>query len=154
MGGVLKSAMGLVKVASGNTVKANNYARATKTSPADCVRFPSLLSVSLCTHFVCSQISWSGCKDSQTSADATEAGKATGAMSYAFITALSELYSGSLSLFIAHLGFVGENRQQSYQQLLNNIRDILRSKYSQKPQLSSSHPMVRAIQRSRNIQGR
>jgi len=27
-------------------------------------------------------IMWSGCKDSQTSADATEAGKATGAMSY------------------------------------------------------------------------
>ena len=37
----------------------------------------------------------------------------------------------------------GANNQQSYQQLLNNIRDILRNKYSQKPQLSSSHPMVR-----------
>ena len=36
------------------------------------------------------KISWSGCKDSQTSADATEAGKATGAMSYAFIHALSK----------------------------------------------------------------
>lgn len=32
---------------------------------------------------------WSGCKDSQTSADTSEAGKATGAMSYAFTTALS-----------------------------------------------------------------
>jgi hypothetical protein len=28
------------------------------------------------------QISWSGCKDSQTSADTVEAGSATGAMSY------------------------------------------------------------------------
>ena len=61
--------------------------------------------------------------------------------------------------------FVGENTQQSYQQLLVGIRDILKNKYSQKPQvpivlfsifffgwdsppppkkkqLSSSHPMV------------
>lgn len=35
------------------------------------------------------QIMWSGCKDSQTSADTSEAGQATGAMSYAFTTALS-----------------------------------------------------------------
>ena len=35
-------------------------------------------------------IMWSGCKDTQTSADANEAGKATGAMSYAFITALTK----------------------------------------------------------------
>ncbi len=32
------------------------------------------------------QISWSGCKDSQTSADTQEAGRATGAMSYVSIT--------------------------------------------------------------------
>ena len=50
---------------------------------------------------------WSGCKDSQTSADTNEAGKATGAMSYAFIQALSV------------------NPQQSYMQLLNNIRYVL-----------------------------
>ena len=36
----------------------------------------------------------------------------------------------------------GKNPQQSYMQLLNSIRDELRSKYSQKPQLSCSHPMV------------
>ncbi|KAJ3574191.1 hypothetical protein NP233_g1948 [Leucocoprinus birnbaumii] len=104
MSGLLSSAMGLVKTASGNTQKAEKKAKATKTSPADC-------------------ISWSGCKDSQTSADAYEAGQATGAMSYAFIRALTE------------------NKQQSYQQLLVNIRVILKEKYSQKPQLSSSHPM-------------
>ncbi|KAF9267795.1 hypothetical protein L218DRAFT_954986 [Marasmius fiardii PR-910] len=104
MGGVMSSAMGLFKTATGQNQKAQKRARETKTSPADC-------------------ISWSGCKDSQTSADTVEAGSATGAMSYAFITTLSS------------------KPQQSYQELLNNIRDILRSKYSQKPQLSSSHPM-------------
>lgn len=104
MGGVFKSAMGLVKTATGNTQKAEKYAKATRTSPADV-------------------ISWSGCKDSQTSADAQEAGQATGAMSYAFVQALSK------------------NKEQSYQQLLGSIREILRTKYSQKPQLSSSHPM-------------
>jgi hypothetical protein len=38
MGGVLKSAMGLVKVAAGDSTKADKYARATRTSPADVVR--------------------------------------------------------------------------------------------------------------------
>jgi len=102
--GVLKAGMGLVHTATGGGQKAEQYARATRTSPADV-------------------ISWSGCKDSQTSADSSEAGLATGAMSYAFMAALRQ------------------NREQSYQQLLNSLRDILRAKYSQKPQLSSSHPM-------------
>ncbi|GKT82954.1 caspase domain-containing protein [Colletotrichum tofieldiae] len=76
----------------------------TRTSPADVIM-------------------WSGSKDSQTSADATIANQATGAMSYAFITAL-------------------KNRpQQSYVELLNSIRDVLEEKYTQLPQLSSSHPI-------------
>ncbi|RDB25794.1 Metacaspase-1B [Hypsizygus marmoreus] len=108
MGGVFKSAMGLVKTATGSNAKADKISKATRTSPADV-------------------ISWSGCKDSQTSADTQEAGQATGAMSFAFIATL------------------GQNPQQSYQQLLVNIRDILRAKYSQKPQLSSSHPMDTSI---------
>ncbi|KAG7089544.1 Ca(2+)-dependent cysteine protease [Marasmius oreades] len=108
MSGVMTSAMGLLKSATGQNQKAQKKARETKTSPADC-------------------ISLSGCKDSQTSADTVEAGSATGAMSYAFITTLST------------------NPQQSYMELLNNIRDILRSKYSQKPQLSSSHPIDTSI---------
>ncbi len=33
--------------------------------------------------------------------------------------------------------------QQSYMQLLNTVRDELKGKYQQKPQLSASHPMVR-----------
>lgn len=104
MGGVFSSVTGLIKTAGGGAQKADIISKSTKTSPADC-------------------ISWSGCKDSQTSADTSEAGRATGAMSYAFIKALTE------------------NPQQSYQQLLNSLRVILRAKYSQKPQLSSSHPM-------------
>ncbi|KAL6299525.1 caspase domain-containing protein [Sparassis latifolia] len=78
--------------------------RQTKTSPADV-------------------ISWSGCKDSQTSADMFEADQATGAMSYAFMTSLRQ------------------NRHQSYQQLLVNLRGMLPQHYNQTPQLSSSHPM-------------
>ncbi|RIB09557.1 caspase domain-containing protein [Gigaspora rosea] len=65
----------------------------------------------------------SGCKDEQTSADAYEEGRSTGAMSFAFIKTMSA------------------NRNITYQQLLNNIRDVLASKYTQKPQLSTSHPI-------------
>ncbi|KIJ45173.1 hypothetical protein M422DRAFT_30023 [Sphaerobolus stellatus SS14] len=69
-------------------------------------------------------VSFSGCKDSQIGVDTYQAGEATGAMSYAFMKALKK------------------NPQQSYQELLNNIRTILKQEnYAQKPQLSSSHPM-------------
>ncbi|KAI0270327.1 caspase domain-containing protein [Russula aff. rugulosa BPL654] len=106
MGGVLQTVTGFVRTATtGRSAQAK--ARATKTS--------RLMSYA--------RISWSGCKDSQTSADAEEAGSATGAMSYAFITALNQ------------------QPRQSYQQLLQSLRGILRAKYSQKPQLSCSHPM-------------
>lgn len=37
MGGVLKGAMGLFKTATGQTQKAEEYARRTRTSPADAV---------------------------------------------------------------------------------------------------------------------
>ena len=57
------------------------------------------------------------------SADTFEGGEATGAMSYAFISALKK------------------DPQQSYHQLLNNIREELEGKYQQKPQLSCSHPL-------------
>jgi len=56
-------------------------------------------------------------------ADATIAAQATGAMSWAFINAMKK------------------NPQQSYVQLLNSIRDELATKYTQKPQLSCSHPL-------------
>ncbi|KAI0482668.1 caspase domain-containing protein [Xylariaceae sp. FL0804] len=76
----------------------------TKTSPADVIM-------------------WSGSKDDQTSADATIAAQATGAMSWAFITAIKQ------------------DPKQSYVELLNSVRDVLQTKYSQKPQLSCSHPL-------------
>ncbi|KAI8635947.1 peptidase C14, caspase domain-containing protein [Parasitella parasitica] len=68
-------------------------------------------------------IMFSGCKDNQTSADAMENGASTGAMSYAFTTVLRQ------------------NQNLTYLQLLNAIREILKSKYSQRPQLSASHPI-------------
>ncbi|CCK68019.1 Ca(2+)-dependent cysteine protease MCA1 KNAG_0A03330 [Huiozyma naganishii CBS 8797] len=68
-------------------------------------------------------IMFSGSKDDQTSADAVEDGKNIGAMSWAFIRALSN------------------QPQQSYLSLLQNMRQELITKYSQKPQLSASHPI-------------
>lgn len=101
-GGMLQGIMGIGKKVMKQNSGAMEKTRQTKTSPADV-------------------ISWSGCKDSQTSADTQEAGRATGAMSYAFIAALTKY------------------PQQSYVQLLNTIRDELKGKYDQKPQLSASH---------------
>ncbi|QOU20662.1 hypothetical protein BRETT_000373 [Brettanomyces bruxellensis] len=66
-------------------------------------------------------IMFSGCKDSQTSADAQEAGNFTGALSWAFIKVISQ------------------NPVQSYLTMLQNLRTVLATKYTQKPQLSSSH---------------
>ena len=42
----------------------------------------------------------------------------------------------------AFITVLSQNNKLSYQQLLNGIRDILKSKYSQKPQLAASHPIV------------
>ncbi|GJN88093.1 hypothetical protein Rhopal_001049-T1 [Rhodotorula paludigena] len=100
MGGAIKGLMGMGKrIMNGD--KATEVTKQTRSSEADV-------------------ITWSGCKDSQTSADTSFAGEATGAMSYAFIQSLSQF------------------PQQSYLQLLNTIRDILQNKYSQKPQLAWS----------------
>ncbi|KAL2024782.1 hypothetical protein VTK56DRAFT_5603 [Thermocarpiscus australiensis] len=103
LAGVAGNIVGFFKKASGGE---DAFARsmALKTSPADVIMF-------------------SGSKDDQTSADATIASQATGAMSWAFITALKK------------------NPQQSYLQLLNSIRDELQTRYTQKPQLSCSHPL-------------
>ncbi|KDN35889.1 hypothetical protein RSAG8_11251, partial [Rhizoctonia solani AG-8 WAC10335] len=68
-------------------------------------------------------VSWAACKDSEKSDDAFEGHEAVGAMSYAFIQALRQ------------------KPRQSYRELLNNLRTILRARYQQKPQLSSSHPI-------------
>ncbi|KZF24573.1 caspase-like protein [Xylona heveae TC161] len=103
LGGIATTAMNFLKKATTGD-EATQRARQTKTSPADVIM-------------------WSGSKDTQTSQDAQIGGEATGAMSWAFITALRK------------------NPQQSYVQLLNSIRDELAAKYTQKPQLSCSHPL-------------
>ncbi|KAL5458823.1 hypothetical protein PMIN06_003141 [Paraphaeosphaeria minitans] len=103
IGGMMSTASSLFKkVTTGDKVREQNLR--TKTSPADVIM-------------------WSGSKDTQTSADASIQGEATGAMSWAFITALKK------------------NPNQSYVQLLNSIRDELQADYTQKPQLSCSHPL-------------
>ncbi|ORX46391.1 hypothetical protein BCR36DRAFT_585208 [Piromyces finnis] len=69
-------------------------------------------------------IQFSGCRDDQTSADAKINNVSTGAMSYALITVLNQ------------------NPNLTYTQLLTNIRQVMKEKrFSQIPQLSTSHPM-------------
>lgn len=46
-----------------------------------------------------------------------------------------------LTLNMSLLYSIRENPVQSYQEMLGNIRDLLKDKYKQKPQLSSSRPM-------------
>lgn len=41
----------------------------------------------------------------------------------------------------AFINALKANPKQSYLELLNSIRDLLEKNYSQKPQLSSSHPI-------------
>jgi hypothetical protein len=60
----------------------------------------------------------SGCRDDQTSADTSIDGEATGAMSYAFISTMQA------------------NPRQSYIQVLQSTRGVLKHKYKQLPQLS------------------
>ncbi|KAJ1306520.1 hypothetical protein OPQ81_007521 [Rhizoctonia solani] len=68
-------------------------------------------------------VAWGACKDLEQTDDVMEDDKAIGAMSYAFIEALRR------------------QPQQSYQELLNNIRALTREKNDQKPQLTTSHPI-------------
>lgn len=70
-------------------------------------------------------IQFSGCRDEQTSADAFIGGEATGAMSYALIKAFEDF---------------GVN--QTYAELLRNIRTTLYGKYKQIPQMSTGHRMM------------
>jgi len=69
-------------------------------------------------------IQFSGCRDDQTSADASIGGESTGAMSWALASAFEEF-----------------GLDQTYTQLLGNIRTKLASKYTQVPQMSTGHKM-------------
>lgn len=68
-------------------------------------------------------IQFAGCRDDQTSADAVIGSKPTGAMSYALCDTLKD------------------NPNQTYVELLNNLRAILKGKYTQIPQISSGYAM-------------
>lgn len=68
-------------------------------------------------------IQFSGCMDEQTSADASIDGRATGAMSYAFIKAFKE------------------NPNLTYTDLLKTVRATMAGKFSQVPQLSAGRQM-------------
>lgn len=69
-------------------------------------------------------ISLSGCKDTQTSADASQGNFNAGAMSYSFLDVMSR------------------NPNQSYLTLLQQVRIVMQQRgYTQKPQLSCSHPL-------------
>ncbi|KAJ3285401.1 Ca(2+)-dependent cysteine protease [Borealophlyctis nickersoniae] len=69
-------------------------------------------------------VQFSGCKDDQTSADASIGGQATGAMSWALIQTLEK------------------NRfHMSYTQVLRETRGLLQGKYHQIPQMSTSFQM-------------
>ncbi|CAB9520915.1 Metacaspase-1 [Seminavis robusta] len=68
-------------------------------------------------------ISFSGCKDSQTSADASIDGQATGAMTYALIRSLKE------------------RKQVEYTDLLISMRQILDGKYTQVPMMSAGRKL-------------
>jgi hypothetical protein len=95
----------IMKGDNGGNSAAKEKAIKTRTTEADVIQF-------------------SGCKDSQTSADAHINGQATGAMSYALITALKK------------------NKNQDYTHLLQNMRQILKGKYEQVPCLSAGRKLV------------
>lgn len=66
----------------------------------------------------------SGCRDSQTSADAQISGQATGAMSHALIASLKK------------------DKNQNYTHLLQSMRQILEGKYTQVPMMSAGRKLV------------
>ncbi|OAD74149.1 hypothetical protein PHYBLDRAFT_111952, partial [Phycomyces blakesleeanus NRRL 1555(-)] len=68
-------------------------------------------------------IMFSGCEDHEFSTDASVSNESVGAVSYAFMRTLTE------------------KPDQTYQELLQNIRKMTVLKYDQNPQLSSSHPI-------------
>lgn len=67
------------------------------------------------------------------------AGQATGAMSYVSVPLAASGRVEADTLCQAFIAALTKYPQQSYVQLLNSIRDELKGKYEQKPQLSASH---------------
>ncbi|TPX58466.1 hypothetical protein SpCBS45565_g07979 [Spizellomyces sp. 'palustris'] len=69
-------------------------------------------------------VQFSGCRDDQTSADASIGGEATGAMSWALLKTLN-----------AH------QHHMTYTQVLRDTRELLQGQYKQVPQMSTGHQM-------------
>lgn len=85
------------------------------------------------------QISFSGCKDNQTSTDAQQDGEATGAMSYVRLDTHKFWFLSLTLLLQAFISALKATPHQSYQQLLVSIRNILQqNNYEQKPQVKST----------------
>ncbi|RHX98955.1 hypothetical protein DYB30_013932 [Aphanomyces astaci] len=70
----------------------------------------------------------SGCKDAQTSADATINGSATGAMPYAFIATIGKF-----------------SREVTYQDLLKALRGVMYLKYTQVLCLSAGRALTMKV---------
>jgi hypothetical protein len=124
MKGMMKGFGSMFKSETRFQKRVARYAKETRASPADV-------------------IAWAGCKDSERSDDIVEDGETIGAMSKS-----TEILCFSLEVYLclveghAFVEVLRKQPQQSYQELLNNIRDVLQEKYNQKPQLTSSHPIV------------
>ena len=95
----------LMKGDKGGNSKARKKTEKTRSTDADVIMF-------------------SGCKDSQTSADAHIDGEATGAMSYALIKTLKA------------------NKNMDYTNLLREMRKVLSGEYSQVPMLSAGKKLI------------
>ncbi|KAI9098354.1 peptidase C14, caspase domain-containing protein [Phlyctochytrium arcticum] len=67
-------------------------------------------------------VQFSGCRDDQTSADASIGGEATGAMSWALLKTLN-----------------ANNHHMTYTQVLRETRQLLQGQYKQIPQMSAGH---------------
>ncbi|KAJ3538378.1 hypothetical protein NMY22_g5188 [Coprinellus aureogranulatus] len=90
-------------------------------------------------------ICFSACKDDETSADTFTGGVAVGAMSNALVRSLSTfslLPMGNAFSEQATLIHLAENNtNQTYEELLAHLREILIPEYNQKAQISCTHPL-------------
>lgn len=143
MGGLIKGGLGILRAAGGGAQKAGEYQKKTRTSPADVVS--TLLSVDAPWDSigVVDFMEWlqgfsnqCGYCGSWTSYGCYEL-RGFPFTSAMYMTNIPHALGPQAFTFV-----LTQNKNQTYQQLLNSVRDILKSKYSQKPQLAASHPIV------------
>lgn len=107
------------------------------------------------------QICFSACKDDETSADTFKGGVAVGAMSNVSASTDSQSSVGRTDVVLRRRSFavlvrvlltlgnrgelmhpVENNTNQTYEELLAHLREILIPEYDQKAQISCTHPLV------------